>query len=262
MGTDVSGRVALVTGGAGGLGGGIARKLADEGARIALCDRLVEAGEGAARALGDAAFFELDIGSEESWKHAVDVILQRFGRIDILVNNAGINDRTTILETTVADWERTLRVNLTGAFLGIRLVAPLMREAGSGVIVNVSSTAGLTGHPDASYSATKWALRGLTKTAALEFADWNIRVNSVHPGSVPTGLHKNTPPGHGEVWRKLTPMRRAGRTDEVGEAVLFLASDRSSYMTGSELVVDGGLSDCGLLTGRSRLLADVAAQAD
>lgn len=248
-------RVALVTGAAGGLGSGIARQLAQDGATVALCDLNADAGEERAREIGGrAAYFQLDAGLEEEWRRCTDAVLQRFGRIDILVNNAGINGRKPIMATTASEWDRTLRVNLTGAFLGIRAVAPVMRDQGGGVIVNVASTSGLVGHPDAPYSASKWALRGLTKTAALEFADWGIRVNSLHPGSVPTALHDNAPPGHAEVWRKLIPMRRPGRVEEIAEAVAFLASDRSSYMTGTELVLDGGLSECGLLTARHRLL--------
>ena len=253
---ELADRVALVTGAAGGLGGGIARKLAAEGARVALCDVRADAGAEVARSIPGSRFFPLDVREEKEWRRAVEAIVGHFGRIDILVNNAGINDRKPIMETTAADWERTLGINLTGAFHGIKAVAPHMRGRG-GVIVNVSSTAGLVGHPDAPYSATKWALRGLTKTAALEFADWGIRVNSVHPGSVPTALHNNAPPGHAEVWRKLIPMQRAGRAEEIGDAVLFLASDRSTYITGTELAVDGGLSNCGLLAARARLLAEV-----
>ena len=252
----LTGRVAVVTGAASGLGEGIARRLAAAGATVALCDVQVQKGEGVARSIGQGVrFFAMDVGAEPDWRGVTEAVLSCFGQIDILVNNAGINGRTGIMDTSPEDWHRTLGINLTGAFYGIRTVAPLMRARG-GVIVNISSTAGLFGHPDAPYSAAKWALRGLTKTAALEFADWGIRVNSVHPGSVPTGLHHNTPPGHAETWRKLIPMRRAGRVEEIAEAVLFLVGDGAAYMTGTELVIDGGLSNCGLLTGRARLLAD------
>lgn len=157
----------------------------------------------------------------------------------------------------LANGNGTLRINLTGALYGIQAIAPHMRGRG-GAIVNVSSTSGLGGHPDAPYSAAKWGLRGLSRTAAVEFADWNIRVNSIHPGSVPTGLHSNAPLGHAAVWRKLIPMRRPGRVEEIAEAVLFLASDRASFMTGAELVADGGLMSCGLLAGHSRLLDEHA----
>lgn len=256
MGAELAGRVALVTGASGGLGAGIARRLAEEGASVALCDVRDDAGREIADSVAGSAFFPLDVREEEQWRLVVEAIVARFGRIDILVNNAGVNDRSSIMKTSAAQWNRTLAINLTGAFLGIKAVAERMRGQGGGAIVNISSTSGLVGHPDAPYSATKWALRGLTKTAALEFADWGIRVNSVHPGSVPTALHNNAPPGHAAVWRKLIPMRRAGETHEIGDAVLFLAGDRSSYITGTELAVDGGLSNCGLLTARARLLAE------
>lgn len=257
---DLSGRVAIVTGAAGGIGSSISRHLSGSGANLLVCDVNQTASEAVVQAIrdsgGTAECFCFDVGSEAAWGHATAAAIQYFGRIDILVNNAGVYDRTSIMDTTFDRWERTLRINLTGAFLGIQTVAPHIRDGG--VIINVSSTSGLVGHPDAAYSASKWGLRGLTKTAALEFADRGIRVNSVHPGSVPTGLHSNAPPGHAEVWRKLIPMARAGSTEEIAQAVLFLASDRASYMTGTELVVDGGLTSSGLLTARKRLLAEWA----
>ncbi len=185
-----------------------------------------------------------------------------FGVPTILINNAGINDRRTIMEASAADWDRVLAINLKGTFLGMQAVVPGMRKSGGGAIVNVSSTSGLVGHTDAAYSASKWAIRGLTKTAAIEFADDGIRVNSLHPGSVPTGMHANTKPGHAAAWRKLIPLARAGRAEEVAAAALFLVSDAASYVTGTELVVDGGLSQGGLLTARKRLMADMAARGE
>ena len=213
---ELFGRVALVTGAGGGIGGSVSRHLAQSGASVLVCDVDFEAGEAVARAIredgGRAQFFALDVASEENWSRAADTAVERFGRVDVLVNNAGVYDRRSIMETTAEGWDRTIRINLTGAFFGIRALAPHIRAQGGGVIVNVSSTSGLVGHPDAPYSASKWGLRALTRTAALEFADWGIRVNSVHPGSVPTQLHRHAPPGHAEVWRKLIPWRAPARS--------------------------------------------------
>lgn len=255
------GRVALVTGAARGIGAGIARTLAGDGAHVIVCDVLQPEGEQTAAQLREeglkASFHSLDVTSAAQWQEVVQRVLTECGALNVLVNNAGINLRQTLMETSEADWHRTLDINLSGPFLGTRAVAPVMREAGGGVIVNVSSTGGLVGHPDGAYTASKWALRALTKTAALEFVDWNIRVNSVHPGSIPTALKMNAPPGHVEVWQKLIPMRRMGTTDEVASVVWFLCSDLSSYMTGSEVVVDGGLTSGGLLAARARLLQEI-----
>ncbi|MCF8483037.1 MAG: SDR family oxidoreductase [Rhodospirillum sp.] len=255
---DLTGRVALVTGGARGLGAGIAETLARHGARVVAGDVLLAEGEaaaGALRAEGLAVeFAPLDVTDAQAWADRIADIEDRHGRLDILVSNAGINMRHTIDRTDWEEWDHTLRVNLGGAFLGIKAAVPLMRTGGGGSIIVISSTSGLVGHPDAAYSASKWALRGLTKTAALEYADDGIRVNSVHPGSTPTPLHGNAPPGHAEVWNTLIPMARQGKVPEVASTVLFLASDASSYITGTEVAVDGGLSQCGLLTGRKRLL--------
>lgn len=256
--------MALVTGAASGIGLAIATTLAAHGAAVAVCDIDAEAGRRCAGQIRDAGgrcdFFALDVGSEDAWRQAVEGVTQAFGAPGILVNNAGINNRLPIMGGTLADWERLMQINLTGTFLGMRAVVPGMRAAGGGAIVNVSSSAGMVGHTDSAYSASKWAVRGLTKSAAIEFADDGIRVNSIHPGSVATAIQANAQPGHSEIWRKLIPMGRSGLPEEISKAVLFLVSDEASYMTGSEVLVDGGLTQGGLLAGRRRLMAEFMAK--
>lgn len=259
---SLQGRVAMVTGAASGLGRAAALALARRGARVAICDVNAERGEAAAQEICadglQARYVRLDVADEDSWRAATAEVGAALGVPVVLVNNAGIADRQPIMATSLDGWNRVLSVNLTGAFLGIRAVVPGMAAAGGGSIINVSSTSGLMGHTDAAYSASKWALRALTKTAAIEFADVAIRVNSVHPGSIPTGIQANAPPGHAEIWRTMIPMGRTGRADEVAAAIVFLASDAASYMTGSEMIIDGGLSQGGVMAGRKRMLQDYA----
>lgn len=260
---EITQRVAVVTGASGGLGGAISLRLAKEGAHVLMCD-LASPGTDLTRQLSDEKlsheYYQIDVSNEDEWEKLAVYLEKTFGGLDILVNNAGINRRLTIMQSPLREWQETFAVNLFGAALGTRSLAPLMRNRPLASIVNISSTSGLVGHPDAAYSATKWALRGLTKTAALEFADWGIRVNSVHPGSVPTGLHANTQPGHAEAWETLIPMARAGHADEISGSVVFLTGKDSTYVTGTEVVVDGGLSQAGLLTGRKRLMEEFQAK--
>jgi 3alpha(or 20beta)-hydroxysteroid dehydrogenase len=258
--TELEGRCAVVTGGARGIGAAITQELAAMGAVVIVCDLLRQEGEHLTERLSEtgfeAQFVEMDVASSEAWRSLRELITSRFGRLNILVNNAGLNNRQTIMSSTEQDWKRTLDINLFGPFIAIQSVAPLMRGVAGAAIVNISSTSGLFGQPDAAYSASKWALRGLTKTAAMEFADWGIRVNSVHPGSVPTPAHGNAPPRHSEAWNRMTPLKRPGLPGEVASAVAFLASDRASYITGTEVIVDGGLSQCGIATGRATQLRE------
>lgn len=240
----LNGKVAIVTGGARSQGAAEARLLARSGAAVAICDVVEDDGRKLAEELtasGHAArFWHLDVSLPENWARVVTEILAWQGRIDILINNAGIVNRQSI-ETTMLDaWNRLLAVNLTGAFLGIQAVVPAMRKAGGGAIVNISSNSAFAGHYDPAYTSSKWALRGLTRTAAMEFVTDNIRVNSVCPGLIVTDLNRGS--AHLEPMKRLTPMGRAGTCEEVAGLVLFLVSEASSFITGEDFTIDGGFT--------------------
>jgi NAD(P)-dependent dehydrogenase (short-subunit alcohol dehydrogenase family) len=244
----LDGKVALISGGARGQGATEAQLFAGEGAKVVLGDILDAAGrqvEAAIRAAGgDATYVHLDVTNEDNWRAAVDTAVQRYGKLDILVNNAGILLRKAIEEMTVEEWDRIMAVNLKGVFLGTKHAIPAMRRAGGGSIINISSTAGLVGSPGGSsaYIATKGGVRLFTKATAIQHAKDNIRCNSVHPGPIATEMIKDTlenPDLWAERLRRL-PMGRAGTPEDVAYGVLYLASDESSYVTGSELVIDGG----------------------
>ncbi len=243
----LEGKVALITGGARGMGAVEARLFAREGARVGIADILVDEGRRLeaeiAESGGEAIFIRLDVTSEADWKRAVDSLVARFGKLDVLVNNAGIYHRAMVEQTTVQDWERVVEVNAKGVFLGTRAVIPAMRKAGGGSIVNISSIAGIVGSPySAAYNASKGAVRILTKATAVQYAREGIRCNSVHPGPIETDMLDLAFPDAASRQQRaaLTPMGRFGRPEDVAYGVLFLASDESSYMTGSELVIDGG----------------------
>jgi len=175
----------------------------------------------------------------------------------VLVNNAGVVSRTSIRTLPLSEWQRVIDINLTGPMLGIQAAAPLMRDSGGGAVVNISSTAGLLGHPGAAYAASKWGLRGVTKSAAMELLDWNIRVNSVHPAQVTdTGMASGATPGYRYANERVMPLKRPSRPDEVAQAVLFLASDEASYINATEIVVDGGAVSIGLPRVRTLLEDD------
>jgi 3alpha(or 20beta)-hydroxysteroid dehydrogenase len=235
----LDGKVALVSGAARGMGEAHARLFVAEGARVVLGDVLDEPGGKLAAELGDAAhFLHLDVTQEDSWRRAVAAAGERYGRLDVLVNNAGILHFSRLEETALEDFERVVRVNQTGCFLGMKAAIPALRAAGGGSIVNVSSIAGLQGvWSGVSYTASKFAVRGMTKSAALELGADGIRVNSVHPGGVDTPMLDGLGQGPGYDDQ---PIARIGRPQEVAELVLWLASDASSYCTGAEFVVDGG----------------------
>lgn len=240
-------KVVLITGGARGQGEAEARLFVRDGARVFLCDVLEDEGRAlAAEIAGDgwASFMPLDVTDAEAWRRVVEEIETQAGRLDILVNNAGTNVRHGLADTTREEWDRMLDVNLTGQFLGILACAPLMKRTGGGSIINLGSTAGIMGHPVAGYSTSKWGVRGLTKSAAIELAPANIRVNALHPGVIATPMMDPDSVLFRELVA-LTPLGRAGRPDEMAEIVLFLASDAASFITGIDLAADGGFSELG-----------------
>ncbi len=232
------GKVVLISGGARGMGASHAKSFVAEGAKVVLGDVLGDEGAATAAGLGDAArFVELDVTSEQDWQQAIAAAEREFGPVDVLVNNAGIFYPTPIEFTSGDEFKKIIDINLIGSFLGMHTVVPSMREAGGGVIVNISSTAGMMGYAGiGAYVASKWGLRGLTKTAALELGPDNIRVVSVHPGPIHTPMTEEIP----DDTAAAQPIARFGEPEEVTRMVLFLASDDASYSTGSEFVVDGG----------------------
>lgn len=221
------------------MGASHARALLDHGARVLLGDILDEEGVALAEELGDRArYTHLDVTDETQWTAAVDQALGAFGSLDVLVNNAGILDVRRLEETSLGDYRRVVEVNQVGPFLGMRAAVGPMRRAGGGSIVNVSSTAGIVGFTDFfAYTAAKWAVRGMTKAAAVELAPDGIRVNSIHPGDVETPMIAEI-----DVPTDGIPLGRLGRPEEVSMLVVYLASDESSYTTGAEHVIDGGYS--------------------
>ena len=234
-------RVFLISGGARGIGEAQARGLVAEGAKVIIGDVLVDEGQRLAAELGAACVFaHLDVTSETAWSEVV-TLAEKIGNLHGLVNNAGVYTPVSILETDTAQFERHTKVNQLGTFLGMQAVIPAFERTGSGAIVNMSSTVALRSAPNAiAYTATKWAVRGMTKAAALELAPKNIRVNSVHPGPIDTDmLNVRT---REENLRRVqqVPMKRLGTKEEIAGLVLFLLSDESRYMTGSEVAIDGG----------------------
>jgi NAD(P)-dependent dehydrogenase (short-subunit alcohol dehydrogenase family) len=244
----LAGKVALISGGARGMGAVEGRLFAREGARVVLGDVLDDEGravEAEIRAAGGSAVYvRLDVTREADWAAAVDTAIGHFGKLDVLVNNAGIGGGGRIEDTTLEAWHRTMEINATGVFLGTKAAIPAMRAAGGGSIVNISSQLGLVGLEVSSpqYQASKGAVRLLTKTTAVQYAKDKIRANSVHPGPIVTPM---TEPGRANPERyafmvSRIPLGRYGEPDEVAYGVLYLASDESSFVTGSELVIDGG----------------------
>ncbi|MGX9963491.1 SDR family NAD(P)-dependent oxidoreductase [Roseomonas sp. F4] len=244
------GRSVCVTGGSRGLGAALVRRFAQAGAHVHLGDVLIPEGEALAASLRaeglSASFHRLDVASEPDWVALTSAMEARGGRLDVLVNNAGLIIRKPMATTSRTEWDRAMAVNVTGVFLGMRHCRPLLARAAPSAIVNIASTAGLIAHGDPSYTASKWAVRGLTKSAALELAAEGIRVNSVHPATIATPLTQAAPAGHIEANRHAIPMGREASPDEIANIVLFLASDQASFMTGSEVAADGGLTTGGV----------------
>lgn len=258
MSERLRGRTALVTGAAQGIGAGIARAMAAQGARLILTD-LNEAGVMAlAQELGARALRH-DVASEEDWSRAAELAQREFGRLDVLVNNAGVEVVKPVSDTSLADWRRVMSINLDGVFIGCRTLQPLLAAAGtagaSASVINISSIAGLVGYPNqAAYNTSKAGVRHLTKSLAIEWAHhgYPIRVNSIHPGCIRTPMlelavegwiAEGSLPADGDPWiaiAALCPMRRVGRVEDIAHGAVYLASDESAFVTGLELVIDGG----------------------
>jgi 3alpha(or 20beta)-hydroxysteroid dehydrogenase len=236
----LDGKVTLITGGARGQGAAEAARFAAEGARVYITDVRVEEGLATAGRIGETvSFVKHDVTSEDEWAAVVVGVVEAEGRIDVLVNNAGIFQVARALDTSLDEWNRMIAVNQTGVFLGIRECGRVMKEQGSGSIINISSVAGLGGVGIAhAYAASKWAVRGMTKSAALEFARSGVRVNSVHPGIIETDMMHES--GVSDTLTGI-PMGRTGTAEDVANMVLFLASDESAYCSGHEFVVDGAM---------------------
>ncbi|HBD84299.1 MAG TPA: glucose 1-dehydrogenase [Dehalococcoidia bacterium] len=244
----LAGKVAFISGGARGMGATEAKLFANEGAAVAIGDVLEEAGKRTEAEInqsgGQALFVSLDVTSEQSWLDAIGATVAKFGRLDILVNNAGVSAHGMIEFTTEADWDRVMDVNSKGPFLGTKAAIPEMRKSGGGSIINISSQLGLVGTEMSSpqYQSSKGAIRLLTKTTALQYAPDGIRCNSVHPGPVNTDMtadSRGNPENLGKMVGRI-PMGRYGEPVEIANGVLYLASDESGFVTGSELVLDGG----------------------
>ena len=240
------GKVALISGGARGQGATEARLFVREGAKVVFGDVLDDDGrqveETIRQAGSEATYVHLDVTQEELWQQAVETCVSTYGKLDILVNNAGIVRRATIEETSKELWDQVLAVNATGVFLGTKTAIPAMRQAGGGSIINISSISGMLAVGAPAYSASKGAVRVLTKVTAIQHAKDNIRCNSVHPGPVDTPMIQSSDPGWRARATEGVPLGRVGTTEDVAYGVLYLASDEAAYITGSELVIDGGYS--------------------
>ncbi len=238
-------KVAVVTGGARGMGAGTSRLFVQEGAKVVIADVLDDDGKKLAQELGDAALFvHHDVTDEASWQNVIAKTGEAFGKIDALVNNAGVLLFKTLAETEKSDFERVLNVNLIGTFLGTKLVGARMVARGKGSIINISSVDGMKGANGlGAYCASKWGIRGLTRVAAMEYGHKGVRVNSVHPGGVDTAMGNPYAEPKDEVNKRYTmvPLQRVGEPHEVAATSLFLASDDSSYLCGAEIAVDGGM---------------------
>ena len=243
----LDGKVALISGGSKGQGAAEAKLFAQEGAKVVLADILDVEGKKIEAEInetgGEAMYLHLDVTSEADWAAAVRAAVDSYGKLDILVNNAGILLRKGVEETSAEEWDRIQDVNSKGVFLGVKAAIPAMREAGGGSIVNISSIAGLRGSTSTAYGASKGLVRLLTKSTAVQYGPEGIRCNSVHPGIIETDMTEEMLDSAGrEQWLARTPLRIIANAHDVALGVLYLASDESRYVTGSELVIDGGIT--------------------
>jgi 3alpha(or 20beta)-hydroxysteroid dehydrogenase len=244
--SSLDGKVAIVTGGARGMGAAEVRRLHGAGATVVAADILDDDGKALADELGERArYLHLDVTSEQAWIATVEQVEREFGHLDVLVNNAGILKFNALADTPLEEFRQVLDVNLIGTFLGMKTAIPAMKRAGGGSIVNISSTEGLAGTVFCgAYTASKFGVRGITKVAAIEYGGDKIRVNSVHPGGIDTPMTRAVMDEEGRkyVGKRVAGLKRMGEADEVAGVVLFLAGDDSSYCTGAEFVVDGGVT--------------------
>jgi NAD(P)-dependent dehydrogenase (short-subunit alcohol dehydrogenase family) len=245
MADRLKGKVALISGAARGQGAVEGKLFAREGAKVVLGDVLETEGARVAEEIraqgGEAVFVTLDVTKEEDWQRAVDTALSSYGQLNILVNNAGILQMEGVEDITQAVWDRVIAVNQTGVWLGMKVAVPALRQAGGGSIVNISSISGLVGTGmQTAYQASKGAVRIMTKTAAVQYAKEGIRVNSVHPGPIETPMTTDLDRELWQMFLNHVPLKRAGVSEDVALGVLYLASDESSFVTGSELIIDGG----------------------
>ena len=245
----VAGKVALISGAARGIGAATAQLLAQEGAAVVLGDVLETEGRqtaaGIVAAGGRATFMPLDVVSAASWQQVLAATVAAYGQLDVLVNNAGVSGRAAVAETDVETWDRVLEINGKGVFLGTKLAIPELRKAGGGSIINISSIYGIVGsETSAAYHASKGAVRIFTKAAAIQYAADSIRVNSVHPGFVdsPMTAASHALPEVHNLRLSRTPLGRMGTPEDIAAGILYLASDESAFVTGSELVIDGGMT--------------------
>ena len=242
----LDGKVALISGGARGQGAAEAQLFSDEGAAVVITDVLDREGRKTAAAIDNCAYQHLDVTSEDEWQAVVADVVESHGKIDVLINNAGIYTSRLMADLPLDEYRRVIEVNQVGVFLGMKTVAAPMTNAGSGSIINLSSFAGLRGGPGImAYAASKWAVRGMTKVAAHELGPFGIRVNSIHPGLIDTPMLQQVPAveaGKLDRWVRQIPLKRVAEAVEVARLALFLASDDSVYSSGSEFIIDGGMS--------------------
>lgn len=238
-------KIAIVTGGANGMGKTTALLFAEEGATVIVADINIKGVEETVTQIkeqgGEAIGYQLDVSSQLEWQALIDETTKRYGCLNVLVNCAGINKRSMLTEMEMEDWKEILDVDLTGVMLGMKTAAQLMKVSNGGSIINFGSIAGIIGHPVTAYSTAKFGVRGLSKSAAMELVDFGIRVNAIHPGFVKTSLHDDV--AQINVVTQNIPMGRMAEQIEIARLVLFLASDDSSYITAQDIVIDGGYSE-------------------